>query len=220
MAIQHNRVTIGGALYGSEKWACAFHFGNGTAALASFADLTSAASQIATALAALDGSSPTNAVFVTKTGIAQLQHVDVAVLADGVVANTGTANLAPTGGGSGNLPPQTALVTSLLTDINDRSHRGRIYMPALNSTQSIAGLWTGSAATYLSGFASIANIMSEKLAGVGGGDLAVFALAVFSKLHMNLSPVTRLRVNNVFDTQRRRSWSIPPVNTVVNYTVA
>lgn len=220
MPVLHNRVTIGGPLYTSERWACSFHFGTGTTDLSAFSDLTAAAAAIGTALAALDGSSPSNAVFVTKTGVAALTHVDVAALSDGHVTNTGTTTINPTGGASGNLPPQTALVTSLLTDFNNRSGRGRVFMPALNSTQSIAGLWSGSASTWLTAFGAILNVMAEKLAAQAGSDIAVFAPAVYSGLHNQLNIVKRLRVNNVFDTQRRRTWSMPTTGTTGNYVVA
>lgn len=220
MATMHNRVTIGGPLYTSERWACSFHFGLGATDLSAFSDLTAAATQIGTALAALDTSSPTNTVFLLKTAGAALTQVSVAALVDGHVVNTGAATINPPGGGSGNLPPQTALVTSLLTDVNTGSGRGRVFMPALYGIQCINGMWTGSASAWLTSFGAILNIMSEKLAAVASADLAVFAASVYSTKLNQLNLVKRLRVNNVFDTQRRRTWSLPATGTTGSYVVA
>lgn len=220
MPLLHNRITLGGSLYTAEKWAVQLHFGTGTAAVTAFPDLTTVASAIGTALAALDIASPTNAAMVAKTKGAKLERIDVAAMSDGIVTNSSFASIAPPGGGSEGLPPQCAGVVSLLTNVNTRSGRGRCFWPVLNTSQVVGGFWPSGNAGFLTGFQAILNTCAQKLQITGGADLAIYAPVVYSRKLNQVNIITRLRVNNVVDTQRRRSWNMPETNATAAYTVA
>lgn len=216
----HNRVTIRGTLYGTERFACQLHFGLGTGAIGTFAQLTAAAEAIATYLESIDGGATTNELAVSLGAQGVLTDVDVATISNGSVLNTGTAAVTWTPfSGASDIPPQSALVTSLLTDVNSGSYRGRFYWPMLVPSKLTNGLWSGNPTNWLTAVADLLNAIANAIQAQGGGDLAVYAPAVYSRKLNALTVITRLRVNNVVDTQRRRSWDLLPTATTEDYLV-
>lgn len=215
-----NRVTTHGTLYGQEEFAIQWNFGLGTSAIADFAGLTNAATGIKTFLESVDGAASTNELNKALGSSSSINLIEVAAVVDGVTANTGEADIAyVASSGASLLPPQNSLVTSLLTDFNTRSTRGRTYWPMLNATDVFAGKLSLSETLWLTSFRAYLNGYAQALATVAGADLEIFTPSVYSKKLNELTEITRLRVNNVLDTQRRRSWSLVPTSTTVPYVV-
>lgn len=216
----HNRVTISGSLYTTERFAIQLHFGSGGGVIGTFGELTAAAEAIATYLETIDGSASANMLCTLLGNLGKVTEVAVAELSNGSVLNTGVAAVTwESSNASSDIPPQSALVTSLLTDVNAGSYRGRFYWPMLNPGMLTNGLFSGSQATWLGAVADLLNACANAIQAQGGGDLEIYQPVVFSRKLNQLTPITRLRVNNVVDTQRRRSWDLVPTATTEDYLV-
>lgn len=97
------------------------------------------------------------------------------------------------------LTPETALCVSLLCDEPGRSHRGRFFLPAF-STQVIdtrGELGTTSRD-------SVAAWAAALLGGINTTAGPGYQVVVWSRKNASTSVVTRVRVGNQFDVQRRR----------------
>jgi hypothetical protein len=217
VTLYHNRTTVSGTLYGQETFAVQIHHGIGAADISTYADLTTAAAAVGTFLTSRGGTSSTKAEMQALGNGGLITHVQVAAMVDGLVVNTGDADITVIAqSGSATLPPQNAMVTTLLTDINSRATRGRMYWPLLVPLLS-AGKYGSSLTTWCNDMKAWYTGISQALATTAGGSLAVFLPSVFSRVHMTLTPVSRLRVNSIVDTQRRRSWSLIPANTTITF---
>ena len=92
-----------------------------------------------------------------------------------------------------------AIVATLLTGRAGRSYRGRVYIPGTGATDA-SGNFTSALATGLA--TSVANFLSKAATrSLNGG---VFIPSVTSATRLENTPITRVRVDNVNDTQRRR----------------
>jgi hypothetical protein len=106
--------------------------------------------------------------------------------------------------GSGNpaQAPQVAVVASLLSARPGRSYRGRMYWPAQAATIANSLRWSGASAGMAGNFATMIGVLARS-----GSDVAAVPVIVSQKL-LALTPVTRVSVGDVFDTQRRRRESL------------
>jgi hypothetical protein len=115
------------------------------------------------------------------------------------------------------LPPQVSVVASLYGYhigeyvINNKNRRGRIYLPGLGTDQAdLFGRFVGSTA--------IANAMKAFIDGVSGDHIDSFlgfpggdlVPIVLSRATATKAPIQQIRVDDVFDTQRRRSNALVP----------
>jgi len=101
------------------------------------------------------------------------------------------------------LPPQAAVVVSILTNTPGASGRGRIYWPSMGYTLGTTGrLGTPAPATLLADFKSYFLGMRSDLAAAF--PTIGFDLAVRSKTTHTTPHAVSLRLGNVMDTQRRR----------------
>lgn len=121
-----------------------------------------------------------------------------AVEADGSIVNgasvyTVTAPVAGTG--TMTMPPQNAVVSSLVTGGRGPRNRGRIYIPSI-TTGSTDGLVATGAKTAVNA--------ATKLLHNTINALTVVNMAVVSKTNQTYSSVTAVRVGDEYDTQRRR----------------
>lgn len=105
------------------------------------------------------------------------------------------------------LPPQTSLVVSLLTGHNSRSGRGRVYLNGFDHIVASPG----------DGQMSAVNVQAELDDFVALCDALVvlgFPLAVASRTELLNRPVQQVRINSVWDTQRRRSRDLEPISSL------
>lgn len=115
--------------------------------------------------------------------------------ANELVAQAVQPLLGTAGSGTGGQAPQIALVVTTLTPRFGRSFHGRMYLP-------MEGLGT------VGGQATLANTTAIATA-VGGfinssGEAGDFDWSVPSFSKQLMTPITNVRVDSVFDTQRRR----------------
>lgn len=155
---------------------------------------------------------PYTSAMVTFTGVKIIGYG-----ADGKAAASG--EFVPTAGsvaGSAatNHPPQCAVVASLLSDDASRSGRGRIYLPLVSPTVATA---TGTFPT--ADCTAIANAVKTFCNGVEA--LATWPTTGSDTIVASTLPgktfvvVKRIRVGNVFDTQRRRRNKIVETSSTV-----
>lgn len=211
----YNRLVIAGQLYQQERFNCTWHFGGFGDSPDSFNDLTDAVGAIAAYFSGLPNS---NLLLSTLGNGAAINEVTLSAVNDGRTVNVASATVSHAASTQSSVqPPQVAVVTSLLTDNNTRSGRGRFYWPVLGSSSVSSGRFSPNRGQWLTtvdeAFDQVANILQT----VAGGDLALHAPVIYSRKNQWTDLITRLRVNNVLDTQRRRSWSLIPASTTVDY---
>lgn len=115
-----------------------------------------------------------------------------------VTTATGASNWVPTGPGAETMPPQLAIVVSLLTALAGGRNRGRLYLPGpTNAAIDLTGRLVQ---------ANCTTIVNAWGAAFTAGTTAVPTLVpvVYSRMNRSVQPITRLSVGNVIDTQRRR----------------
>lgn len=121
------------------------------------------------------------------------------------------------------LPPQDALVTSLYSAVRGPSGRGRFYFGGLGKgTLAADGLIIG---TSITGWGAAVSTMLNSLRAIDGGVGAYrYTPVVWSKGATSTGPansfsvINRVRVNDEFDTQRRREHQRDPVWATTNLT--
>lgn len=103
------------------------------------------------------------------------------------------------------LPADVALVATLLTGVPGRRTRGRLYIPALGVNIQTPELRvnTGSLAGFANGVAVLLTDIAE-----AAGALGPLGAVVVSQVGSLATPVTSVRVGDVYDTQRRRQNSL------------
>lgn len=112
---------------------------------------------------------------------------------------SGTAPVSGVSGvGAPSKTAQTARVVSLLTPFSGRRYRGRVYLPALASTITTAGRSTV-ADTWAPAFADFLLDVAAAFPGAGSAVPVVYSAAANA-----VTDVTRVRVGDILDTQRRR----------------
>lgn len=123
------------------------------------------------------------------------------------------------GTGSALLPPQSAIVVSLITDTPGARGRGRLYFPGFGSQLATtfrlnaptSADFAADAKTYLSA------IQTAMLAAIGSPPFTGLRLAVRSRQSRTTHPVTSLRVGDVLDTQRRRRDRLPETYSSLSF---
>ena len=123
------------------------------------------------------------------------------------------------GTGTSTKSPQAALVLSLRTSVPGPSGRGRLYWPALavglDSNFRVNPTITTAAAT---GAATYLEALSAAIRDNAGlFPWTQVLLAVVSPTRALKTPVTRIQVGDVLDTQRRRRDALPEVYVVAPY---
>jgi hypothetical protein len=209
------RVTIFGSLYGAEVWSVnptfdpSFEFPGGV-------DQTALD---AAALAIANITPPTQLRECMGTQAkregCRLEVRDDAT--DGLIGISIQASTTPVAGTATSvLPAQAAVVASLMTNTPGGRGRGRIYWPAtgvqLATTGRISlpapGVLVADFKTY---FAAMDTALTTAFPTIA------FDLAVRSKTSRTTPHVTRLRVGNVVDTQRRRRDALPESYSALAY---
>lgn len=191
------KFVIGGSLAQTEEWSCSMHFD------APNADADTAG--VVSFVNALGAYFPSNA----KAEFYKWNEVapSTGMYADPNNSRTVAINVTP--GGAIPLPPQCALVLSLLTD-NARgpAHAGRIYLPFQGSDNVGAdGRITAAARdSLLTAGRSAINLLQTALGG---------SLIVWSQQYQTFHPVTAVGLGRVVDTQRRRRKSLLEVPAVL-----
>lgn len=199
-----NRVILSGHIAGVQSWSVGLSFGaaGGTSdGVTTYDELN----EWAEAIGQLNGGH----VFDDELGVALGTITDLsqirteALQANGDLVEAAEVAQSPAYSGSGtvHMPPQSSIVMSLDTGRPGRSYRGRAYWPALGLP-----LDTGSARIDISDATSLATSFVGFL-----GDIAAAAPAghnldpvvASAKLGVQ-TPVTRVQVGTVVDTQRRR----------------
>lgn len=122
-----------------------------------------------------------------------------AINSDGTIVNgasvgTMTPTIDPTA--TQGLPPQLAIVSSLITAGRGPRNRGRLYIPAY-------GTGPGTGATVSAGTIGVVNT-ATKTAIDAFNAISGIRCAVVSRTHATYSDVTFVRCGDQFDTQRRR----------------
>jgi len=117
----------------------------------------------------------------------------------------------PTTAGLGvEMPPQVALCFTNLTDIaRGPGHNGRIYIPAGSrnspAISSTGHITYGGITIWLTAYKALLEAMNRFTLG---GSLASPRVSVTSRVTGLSTPVTKVRIGDVYDTQRRRRESI------------
>jgi hypothetical protein len=201
VAIDYNLVTLSGPLTGGEQWStsCAYNTNFGTGPVKTFEDLQAWATAIgqlpiadytnlASGLSALGDLTTVRTAYIDSAG-ATAQVAEAAFNPVWSPANGAT------------MPFQCSVVLSLLTGRPGRSYRGRMYWPALGFSMNSA---TGKLSSSLQ--AQIADQAAALLTDIGGaaGAEALMAPVVASSVLGITTLVSKVRVGDVIDTQRRR----------------
>lgn len=205
--VARNRLVITGTLGSGapESWSCGMYFEAGSGPLLDDPnDLTLWLEEVEATLAAMPTTHPlrewlSNAGSITRLDAyyypaagPALSQAQLAV--SPVVSGTTTINA----------PPQCARVLTLLTPLAGRRYRGRIYWPSLGNTMSTnlkADATQGDAdaiATVLAGFQAV------------GSETDRLKLGVYSAAADVVTAVTAVRIDDVIDTQRRRTDALTP----------
>lgn len=113
---------------------------------------------------------------------------------------TYTTPVAGYAGNTPNLPPQVALVVSLMTPKVGKSYRGRVYLPCggglVQNRFFVASSTPGTIAAAFADFIDGINTVTES---ANGTKVSIVSSKGF------YTPVTGVRVGNVYDVQRRRA---------------
>nr|CRY96608.1 hypothetical protein [uncultured prokaryote] len=212
--VARNKLVINGTLgfAAQEAFSCSIHYGPGPNGLvANPTDLSEWADSVMGAISTGPGN-----VLLAMDDSARITGVTAYVYGgSGPALAAGASTAAPIEGegGAADLPPQCALVVSLLTGFVGASRRGRFYWPATGCTiGSSYTLTTPTTAQIASEFATLLDNF-----GVGGGGVTGLQPVVYSQVLDTLTPVLSVSVGNVIDTQRRRRDNL--VETYSTYPI-
>ncbi len=153
-----------------------------------------------------------NAIKSYLTSNFRWTHVKIApILADGTygapsAVYTFTTPLVGTDG-TGALPPEVAIAVSLRAPIIGRRGRGRIYIPGLGKSATIAsdGTVASSCATALR---DAMGVLVTNLENIPGTEDHGPLVSVFSAGAANVVRPSQVRVGSHFDAQRRRQHQV------------
>lgn len=203
----HIDVVISGVIMnGVQQWSCQFT----NAAIdhselpgdTSVGDLITIATGVRTAL---QGPGPLLSLMGSDTSVKAVRAY-LRKAGDPVAAFVGEDTTLMGGAGTPTVPPQCAVVATLLTGAAGRRNRGRVYWPIAGSSSRL--LTSGQNAT-------IANETRDIIDSLRTTCSAVWGTAAGPVVGNNGLLVTRVRVDNVIDTQRRRRDKINPTSTAV-----
>lgn len=204
---KHLKVTAQGNLVAGEVWSCSFALGYSGEAINNDTTLGTVALAGIEVWRSVFGIPALTAFGESLTSVVVRSYNDAGLL----IAQT---ERAPAGGslqgnGTIKMPPQAAVVISLQTIIPGAKGRGRMYLPLLAITLDTGGRIPSTTVTdIVEDFGGALNTM---LTGIAAGGLVpgVF-LGVASGLGPGaVYPVSKVRVGNVVDTQRRRRDALP-----------
>jgi len=202
----HFRLAFGGSLYTAEQWVCRLNVtSSGTLMTEAEADTALPGCVAALSTFCHDGRTSFGAA-------AKLEYVKLnRITPTGHYATPGsprTALVDPAvaGVGASTLPPQVAMVVSLLTgSIRGKAHRGRIYLPCLVGTVVPSGVGAGEIeegnATNLMGSAH------DLIVALNAALPSPNAISVISGTG-EARHVTGVAIGRVYDTQQRRRRSL------------
>lgn len=207
------KVTVGGVLMENQRWSCGFAFTvDGPTATPTGAQMTAFANQMYTDWLSAAWNTTASGAFAIKGLVGNIGNVDqvraywrdpATGRAQVVGASTGASQA---GTNQRLVPPQNAMVVSLLTDLAGRHNRGRIYLPWAQSTLNgrIGGGIASGVATSIANFISLAR--TRQVAGY----------TLFPVVDSSTVPqpqITAVRSDNVVDTQRRRRDKVTATET-------
>lgn len=133
-----------------------------------------------------------------------------AIASDGTVVNgasIGTITTPVQGSGTQSMPPQVAMVSSLVTGGRGPRNRGRFYIPA-----HVPPTTTG---IVLSSSGMTTQNTQTKTAIDAVNAISGLRCAVVSRTHATYSDVTFVKIGDQLDTQRRRRDGIPETYTTL-----
>lgn len=111
------------------------------------------------------------------------------------------------------LPPQSAVVFSLRSDVAGARGRGRLYWPAVGSAVNGSTMRLSNPTTAAAGQNAVVYLTNIQNALKGALDplpsLVTYRLCVVSKTSGTRTDINRLLVGDVIDTQRRRRDKLP-----------
>ncbi len=159
----------------------------------------------ANALADFNTTFWSNATSPWKTqtnGACTLEQCNVSLYSGGgVLILQSQATITPVVGNSSLiLPDFVALCVSVITEKFGRSYRGRMFLPATGS--GVSSTNSSSSTLVQAHVDHLAAHMNNLGSGVGGARLAT--PVVYSRHLDVITPITRLTIDNKFDTQRGR----------------
>lgn len=200
------RVVIGGTLYGSQGWSIGVSFALGSPPTNTklYQWLLLLAPHVHTWAFAMTGGTPTWGTLTKCNSLATYGY------AAGSVTATAQAQ-APleevAGSASATLPPQCAVVHSLLSGAPGRKNRGRVYVPLT------AGGAIGNGQLPATKCQELASDMATLLTSMSAEDYdgSPTTPSIATTRPVPTIPIGAVAVDSVVDTQRRRTDKIVPV---------
>lgn len=202
------RATFGGRLVAAQRWSIGFSFTDGVedAAVPDAATMAALAQQLYADFISSAWSTTASPATPLSARIGSEGNLDQCRLyayATEGATQAGTVGVssgaAVAGTTSPIMPPQVAIVASLRTDFPGRSNRGRVYIPNRTAVLSTDGQVTASVCTAVA--TAVANFLSlARTRTVRGGNL----VPIVDSSTAPDTEVTRVTVDSILDTQRRR----------------
>lgn len=210
------RMVLGGTINSAQTWSTSFWFeySNGSAPIPSAEDTADGLAHSDD----LDGFvdawwtiiNPMTGVHVPLTSVKYYVYgedpaVPVLGQRQSVIPNPSTVGSA--------LPPEVAVVASLLTSKPGASFRGRVYLPLIALTTTGLGMLDPAKATIIADAtaALLTSINQHDFAPSGSVWKAHLNSAVFSNTKSVMTRINRVVVDTRFDSQRRREHKLPGV---------
>nr|CRY97385.1 hypothetical protein [uncultured prokaryote] len=198
----HVHTVVSGSSYGGEVWAFGF---DTLGAAVDQAGIQAQADAVAAELTAT-GDSKTTMGKLLSTGSQCTKVTCYSYIADASSASLIAANdFVVAGTSSSTNGPQICLVATLKTAIPGRRTTGRLYLPAFGVLPSANGLAQGSilvpAASLVEALLLAAGLSNDPIVISRAGGLA--------------TPITQIRIDNKFDTQRRRAQKLAASSAAV-----
>lgn len=202
MPVQHNKLVIEGSFPGGEVWSCNFGFiasdGSAMDVYEDMAAWAQSAFAVLTSLATIPDlrSALTTAASMTAVSIQAYSN-------SGELIQSATSAGVPVPGNSLAVrTPRDCIVLSLETGRPGRSFRGRVFWPSLGTAVSSSTLRLPSA-TVLA-FATQGSLLLRALALSAPAPYTMIPVIVSQTRGVN-TPVTQVSVDDILDTQRRRT---------------
>lgn len=214
--VQHNRIVIRGTMGAEENWSTSIAYIPSASTPASYVTTQQELNDWADDIGAdIDGGGLSILRNALSTSGIITEVVTQKFRNDNTLERQSIPYIANEAGlGTPAMPPQCAIVISLLTGSVGASYRGRVYWPAVGA--ALDGSLRLNTPTEPSDVATeFATKLFDwgNLAPVGGTARPV----VFSRTQDVVTPVTSIRVGNVCDTQRRRRDGMTEAYVAVDY---
>lgn len=199
MPVVHNRVIISGSIGAGERWQTGVAFTGSVAAPEDVVNSQDELNAWATGIASYITTANLNDIRQTMSGVTKIESVVTQYKAgnDLVLTSAPKAPAPYTGSGTQFNVPQTAWVASLLTNSPGARHRGRMYWPG-------TGIPFSSTMRIPSTNLLAAEVVEFIQAMADEATPTVLRPCIYSPTYDEVTPVTRVRVGDVADTQRRR----------------